>query len=254
MDEYLYRYIGFDSFVGMVQKQALTFVLPEIWEDPKENDAYYNLLKKQDSTTMSALLVALHNKTFAQCWTQLAESDAMWRIYAFGNRSVRIKISQKNVEKLENIRAIPVQYRDDTDTECSANEDTYLEAIAKKRKAFSHEQEIRLISCFKFASEEDFHTHVKALMAISEHPQRVEILESMYPTKTLEDSVTEVCKFLNVGNVRQTTKDVSFAHIPNFIEGVMVHPMAPDWFADVVNEYCRIHSIPFEGKSTLYTE
>ena len=33
MAQYLYRYISFETFVGMVQKQALTFVLPKVWDD-----------------------------------------------------------------------------------------------------------------------------------------------------------------------------------------------------------------------------
>ena len=30
MSEYLYRYISFESFVGLVQNKALTFVLPKL--------------------------------------------------------------------------------------------------------------------------------------------------------------------------------------------------------------------------------
>ena len=36
MQGYLYRYIPFETLVGMVQSKSLTFVLPELWDDPKE--------------------------------------------------------------------------------------------------------------------------------------------------------------------------------------------------------------------------
>lgn len=252
MNEYLYRYIGFDSFVGIMQKQALTFVLPEIWDDPKEDYVFQKMLNKQERVYAKILLIATHCKTYAQCWTQLAESDAMWRIYAYGNRALRIKIAAKNVEQLEGVKAIPIQYEDIEDVELGYGEEAFLSAITKKRKAFEHEKEIRLVNHYVFPDAEDFETHVKALIGLSDREDSIDVLEKMFPSMTIEEQIDEACRILNMGNAKQTTKDISFAHIPNFIEGVMVHPMAPNWFVDVVKEYCRINNVTFEGKSTLY--
>lgn len=46
MEEYLYRYISFDAFVGMIQSQSLTFVLPELWDDPKECASFKHYVEK----------------------------------------------------------------------------------------------------------------------------------------------------------------------------------------------------------------
>ena len=88
---FLYRYISFETFVGMVQKNALTFVLPSVWDDPQEDFPFVRLINQKKSAVEMAFLIAIHNKTYAQSWSELSESDAMWRIYAYNNRAVRIK-------------------------------------------------------------------------------------------------------------------------------------------------------------------
>ena len=75
--EFLYRYISFESFVGMVQKNALTFVLPSIWDDPQENIPFIQFVDRIDTAFNKAFFVAMHNKIYAQSWSSLSESDAM---------------------------------------------------------------------------------------------------------------------------------------------------------------------------------
>ena len=47
--------------------------------------------------------------------------------------------------------------------------------------------------------------------------------------------------------------NVTYGHIPKFIKGVMVHPLAQQWYVDTVKMFCEINNVPFEGKSMLYT-
>lgn len=37
------------------------------------------------------------------------------------------------------------------------------------------------------------------------------------------------------------------------IQNVIVHPFAPDWYIDIVKEFCKKFNVPFSGKSSLYT-
>ena len=94
MNSYLYRYISFETFVGMIQNQSLTFVLPQVWDDPQEDNAFFSFVNDLDDIYKKILFLTCHNKTYAQCWTQNGQSDAMWRIYGYGERAVRIKISR----------------------------------------------------------------------------------------------------------------------------------------------------------------
>ena len=56
--EFLYRYISFESFVGMVQKNALTFVLPSIWEDPQEIIPFIQFVDRIDTACVCQLETA----------------------------------------------------------------------------------------------------------------------------------------------------------------------------------------------------
>ena len=249
---FLYRYISFEAFVGMIQKKALTFVLPETWDDPKENTPFYNLVMSRENIFDKLTLLVIHEKTYGQCWTRLFESDAMWRIYSFNNRAIQIKTSEDKLRLLSEVKLVPVIYSDEIDLSGLSGTDAYLKSLAIKRSAFSHENEVRLIKHYKFTDEDDVEQHIKAFLAVNDHPQKIEIIDSMYPGLSLEDKVDHIAQLLNIGTARVKTLDVSFDNIPDFIEGVRVHPLAPEWYVDVVREYCKRNELPFDGKSALY--
>ena len=256
MQKYLFRYISFETFVGLVQKKALTFVSPTVWDDPKESDPFFQLLGKIEDKNLRIMLYAIYQKTFCQCWSKAVESDAMWRIYAYGNRAIQIKVPEKNLQLLPNVDLIPVVYSDkfDFDLDSKGHKDSFLRSLAIKRRAFQHEKEVRLINFYHFTDEDDAIKHVKATLAIHDHPQMVEIIESLYPGLSMEEQVEKLTTLVNAGNNRKTTIDIPFVDIPNFIQGVKVHPLAPNWYVDIVGEYCKRNDIPFDGKSTLYSD
>ena len=253
MSEYLYRYISFESFVGLVQNKALTFVLPELWDDPKEGVPFFKFLNSIEDDFEKIMYYSIYHKTFGQCWTKLSESDAMWRIYSYNNRAVQIKVDTDKLLLLKDVRIVPVEYTDSYIVDSSKKMESFYKSLAIKRVAFQHENEVRLIVNYKFKSDDDFENHAKAVLSIFQHPQGKELLESLYPGMQIEKQVEEAAKMLNVGKDRQNTLDVSFGNIPDCIAGVKVHPMAPDWYVDVVNEYCNRNGIAFDGKSLLYS-
>ena len=253
MTKYLYRYISFESFVGMIQNKALTFVSPELWDDPKESAPFYQLVKGTEEAYFKVMLFTIYYKTYCQSWTRAVESDAMWRIYSYGNRAIQIKVSEDKLHLLENVDMIPVEYSDRIKIYPSGVMDSFIRSLAIMRSAFRHEREVRLIKHFKFANIDDLQNHIKAFLSIHEHPQMVELIESLYPGLSTEEQVDNIIHLLNVGKDRQTTYDVSFEDIDGFIKGVRVHPMAPDWYVNIVGEYCKRNSVPFLGKSKLYS-
>ncbi len=254
MAEYLYRYMSFESFVGMIQHKALTFVLPELWEDPKESTPFFQLLKQKENMYERVLLYAIHQKTYGQCWSRLNESDAMWRIYSFNNHAVQIKVSTEKLGLLPDVQIVPVQYMDNFDIDASKGMDSFLQSLAIKRTAFLHEEEVRLIKHYRFSNKEDAENHVKPFCILYDHPQKMEILDSIFPELTMEEKVNELVCLLNEGDLKKKTIAISFESIPDFINGVKVHPLAPTWYIDVVKEFCRINNVPFDGQSTLYLD
>ena len=251
MDEYIYRYIGFDNFVGMVQNQALTLVQPMLWEDPQELSPFRQFIEEKGDEFERMAFIACCFKTYGQCWTRLAESDAMWRIYSYDNKAIRIKIKRETVAQLDNVQAIDVTYQDEP-FEHKDNRHDYARAFCQKRVAFQHEQEVRLLHHYKFLNDEDILSHMKAIMAISDHPESIPVLTSLFPDLPISEQVDKTCRLLNVGKNKQSVKNISFAHIPGFICGVMVHPQAPIWYVRIVEDFCYKNNIPFEGQSNLY--
>ncbi len=250
--DFLYRYISFETFVGMVQKNALTFVLPSVWDDPQEAAPFFEYAKKINSGIEYALQVAVYNKIYAQCWTELSESDAMWRIYSYNNRAIRIKIERDVIQQLDNVEAVPVVYSDDSFARKETDEQTYLSSLAYKRSAFSHEREVRLINRYKYRDNDDAEQHVKALWFVYNEDERRKIIESVFPGMETKEKVKKLFELLNMGKECQTTKDISYSHIQGFLKGVLVHPLAPGWYVEIVKEFCNRNDIPFEGKSELY--
>lgn len=41
--------------------------------------------------------------------------------------------------------------------------------------------------------------------------------------------------------------------ISEFLEGVMVHPAAPQWYVDIIRDICQSKNIKFDGQSEIYT-
>lgn len=253
MTKYLYRYISFESFVGMIQNKALTFVSPELWDDPKESAPFYQLVKDTEEAYIKVMLFTIYYKTYCQSWTRAVESDAMWRIYSYGNRAIQIKVSEEKLYSLEDVDMIPVEYTDKIKIDPSGVMDSFIRSLAIKRCAFRHEREVRLIKHYRFTDEDDIQNHVKAFLSIHDHPQALEIIENLYPGLSMEEQVKNIVQLLNVGKIRKATLDVPFEKIPDFIAGVRIHPMAPEWYVNVVGEYCKRNDVPFIGKSKLYS-
>lgn len=65
------------------------------------------------------------------------------------------------------------------------------------------------------------------------------------------DEMKKYIEYSNICGTRPSYK-VPFGHVPEFIVGVMVHPLAPDWYVDMVGMFCDKNDIPFEGKSKMY--
>lgn len=42
-------------------------------------------------------------------------------------------------------------------------------------------------------------------------------------------------------------------NIKEYIKGVMVHPLAPQWYVTIVEDICKMKNIRFEGQSDIYT-
>lgn len=261
----LYKYISFEQLVDMLQKQALTFVLPEVWEDPTEKRIFDNIIDKLENFYMKIQLEIYKGQTFCQCWTTNKESDAMWRIYSYNNRSIRIRANELDLLNLDSKLVSKTVTYTDEDFIIPSDLDPYssdygkrigrilLDSLVRKRNAFSHENEVRLIYPLHMdghgMSVRDYY------IAYFAHFGDEEMTRELCAGKHTIDpaNYSKVCKLLNTDKEKKTTKSISFLKCPDLIKGVMVHPLAPDWYVETVKTFCDKNSVPFDGKSKLYT-
>lgn len=51
-----------------------------------------------------------------------------------------------------------------------------------------------------------------------------------------------------MGNIRiEDAGDIS-----EYVEGVMVHPLAPEWYTNIIKDICLKNNIKFDGQSRIY--
>ena len=156
-EDQLYRFISFDCLLDHMVNKKFYFVKYKKFDDPWEGFSSKCDFRENEYDSYSILI---ENRSFIMCLTKREVSDAMWRIYSKDNRGVRI---QTSVKKLRNLVADAPP-----DFECYLRKVTYDDDIANgnffinkfpnateeekvvnglffKRKAFEHEEEVRLL-------------------------------------------------------------------------------------------------------------
>lgn len=224
----LYRYIPFYTLFDILKNSHLTFVRPELWEDPFEGFLFKKnktekgreqiksfVLTHQGEDYYSLLNLTLTNferMFFAQSWSKSSENDAIWNTYGYDNSSIRIEMNQEYLAKLQAVTVFEVSYVSELSFEADLfrigikEKRTDLKEIYRyKRKAFSYEDEVRFIF-------ED------------------------------RDQVNKL-----VGSVKNVPISVSE------IKSVLVHPKAKEHYACSVKQLCTTFGVQFSGKSRLYT-
>lgn len=157
----IYRIISKKRLIDLFVTKTNVLVHPSCWDDPFENLLLKSKVKEADG---SLTQYPFHQHVYGQCWTTLKGSDAMWRIYSPNTDGIRIKTTIKKLISSLNKATAQLGY-----TTCAIGKVNYwseqkfhqfgsevfgglgvkndhiFESLLVKRKAFSHEEEIRLI-------------------------------------------------------------------------------------------------------------
>jgi hypothetical protein len=144
---YVYRIIEFEHLIDLFKNKSMRLTRPATWEDPYE----------------ASLSHAVFSQAYAQCWSSIPVSDAMWRIYSPRNTGVRIRANKASL--LSEVRSsLPegwtsklaeVEYLSTVDLRKSLRSTVKelqenfsphgaLDSLFLKRSAFAHESEVRL--------------------------------------------------------------------------------------------------------------
>lgn len=250
----LYRYISYKSFTDLVQEGSLRFVRPKLWDDTHEGYLFQKMktdsgrmeIRKildshfSDSSVVDIFFDHAVNfeKTFyAQSWSLCPDSDAMWRIYSYDNTAIRIEVSESNIAKIPKIEIMDVVYEEKIDllselnrVGLSQDRTDFAEIFRMKRRAFSHEEEVRLV----------YRRH-EAINEMSD--EKADIFAKALKGTTLEGLLT---------TITQNTAQIKFSDIPSFFESICLHPRASDELKESVESFCQTNALTFIGKSKLY--
>lgn len=283
MNRELYRYISFEDFVNLVINNKERYVRPSSWDDKFEGylfsfietpedvrnivkEMYYNLCPGNYYAIPNNYFKLWHSKWFvyAQCWSEYSETDAMWRSYSYGNRSIRIRT--KETKLLNHAKKIfpeseqfkvyleEVHYdlgeKSVVEQQIAQTKESSLiyEAYFHKRSVFMHEGEYRLLIADNRLYDAE---------KLSSQSVKFEIGEQV-KSKTDEgiiDYLTEKICEQRADWDRIKDNDVRIEkteNIPEFLDGVMVHPLAPKWYVDIIRDLCEEKEIKFDGQSEIY--
>ena len=283
MGKRLFRYISFEDFINLAINNKDRFVRPSSWDDKYEgylfsrmesiedvrkivSEMYYNLCPKNYYAIPDNYFRMWHSKwfTYAQCWSRHSETDAMWRCYSYGNRAIRIRTRDNKLlahtksifpkEKQFSVYLEKVSYdlnkKSIMEQQIKQMKDSILahDTYFHKRPAFKHEGEYRLLiadnSLYGAEGISSFNVKFKIKEQVSDKTDE-EIID--YLTEKIYTQRAEWGR-IDENNVRvEDAGDIS-----EFLEGVMVHPAAPQWYVDIVQDICRSKGIKFDGQSEIY--
>ena len=281
MGKKLFRYIGLEDFVNLLVNNKDRFVRPASWDDKYEGylfshleskddihkvvkEMYYRLCPENYYSISDNYFKMWHSKwfTYAQCWSKHSETDAMWRCYSYGNRSIRIRT--KDDKLLEHAKQIfpesemfsvhlkeisyDMKKQHILEQQMSQTKDSLLpyETFFHKRPAFKHEGEYRLLVVDNSWLSAD---------ALSSFGVKFKI-EERVQNKTHDEIIAYLTDKIYGQKAEWEERNVRIedaGDISEYIEGVMVHPMAPEWYVNIIQEICQSKKIKFDGQSQIYT-
>lgn len=216
-DTNLYRYISLSQFISFIELEQIYLTNITKWEDTWEAPMR-NIPTKSSTGKLEKPLFRLEDTLYAQCWSKLKDSDALWRIYCKKNDGIMLKTSAKKFELIEGFRKAflaEVIYFKENDLMQqimkleSGTEYRAIGGACLKRDSFTHESEVRFIVC----QQDHF------------------------------DNFKFGCEKLNFK-----------VNVFDFIEDIYIDPRSDNWFVESIKEYCKrrgFNIIP--KKSDLYS-
>lgn len=166
----VWRYMSTAKFISLLKDSALWLAPLESLGDPHEGSAplmLHNALNDQFAEQnpqmriqLAQMLIKMRSLVLVSCWNLSAyESEALWRLYTSSSEGIAIQTSYEslvNVARSDNDLYIGCIRYIDYDRE-SFPADNLLYPAMHKRRAFSHESEVRLLSVDQIKVDDSQH-------------------------------------------------------------------------------------------------
>ena len=275
----VYRIISLEGLMSILINKEERFVRPiDSWEDTFEGYMLHMLDSQDGMKTILSRLYIMSGRNqwitirnlskllrsryacYGQCWSKNPDSDAMWRIYSYDKKAIQLVSKIGSIQSMIDDAAWEGLETEIAEVKYDINDET--EALNKiliptakidmayfhKRPAFKHESEVRVLlnDLKKYESIDVF-----ASTAIGSN------LKYADPRKTEPEQIQEAVSHLvndKGGYLSIAPKEVKMEikDMKSYLNGIRVHPQAPDWYVALIRKICRNYKISFMGKSDLY--
>jgi len=208
----------------MLNDSRLALVHPEMWKDPFENILMRSRLKNKNGTYTS--LKTLRETLFGQCWTAESESDALWRVYSPDKGAIQVKTSVRKLfdafwrsaNPLAQVSFFIGRVRYITEKELISlltRPDGFqkwlhdstgrgrAESLLFKRKAFSYEDEIRLI--YQYPSKKPIKSTVYQFPFLPNNVLEEAVLDPRLTDEEAERTKQEIMSWGYMMPIRKST-------------------------------------------------
>ena len=282
----LYRFISFETFINLVVMKKDMFKRPCKWDDSYEG-FMFALLDREDKrkdvikilyedisarnvpSTINNFSKLWYAKwlCYGQCWTKTPENDAMWRIYSYDKKAIRIQSTETKIREMIKKSSITSEFDvdiEDVKYDVVEDETFFKEQMNQlnttkkvtnpffhKRKAFAHEKDTRVIITDN--------TKVFAEFISSGFGNWTYRNKMLTDTSIVDKEPINLIEKALIANLypfdRNDAPDIicpDEININEYIESVMIHPQAEKWIVDIVKTICEKEKLNCVGQSTLY--
>lgn len=227
------RYVPFNRFCEMLFSQKLTLVSPEKWSDKYENyllqickinnevQQLKNDFEKENNLTEfeAQRLIDFANyvckKARCICFSMSIDSEVMWNSYNYNRETIMWKTTDKKVSSINQTFDLAIVKYD-------------LETVG-------------INSYLKLLGLYNNRPSIKNSWELFAHKRRM--FEYEHEIRVIDIYNTEVDKEYS---------SYLIPSIKDFVDGVIVHPLADESYVEAIKVICDHFEIPFLGKSKIY--
>lgn len=260
----LCRYIPFEQLIQIVETKSLYFAKPfEAWDDKCEGYLYRalkdgSLITKREfidifnENERNEVIESINSCKYirAMSWSHSYNDINLWMSYSYGDKAVMVVV---NKDELLNLT---YEYNGLTDEQFSdvfGKEGIQLQGFdlfdnAKKMPIFPQP--------ITYVSEMSTHGELEELRESYDSQGGINwsypiILGRKRSAFSFEKEIRVMINAPFFAGEKAKQGFVNIININKLIEGVMVHPKAPSYYENIVEEYCNNHKIRFLGKSKV---
>ena len=229
------RYESFEKFCEMLFFKQITLSAPESWFDGYENYLLQLSKNKEDETRMRDIIKrnkkvsdddaneiikfikSICSNTRCKCFSKSFDAEQMWHAYKFNNQTILWKTTTEKIEK--------INYEFDTQEVKYDLEEKGLNSLLNLTGFINNQPCIR--------NDFEFFSHKLKRYSYEDELRVIH-------TKAYKEGEKVIYKFPIKCSLNE------------FIDGVMVHPLAKEEFVKTVEQICKEFDIKFLGKSKVY--